>query len=148
MSATASEAGDAWYRDGLGFSCTQCGRCCGGDPGCVWISAEEITGLARHLGLKEAIFRRRYTFATGQRGVSLKDKGPRENYHCVFYDSRSGCSVYAHRPRQCRTWPFWASVVATPDTWDSSARECPGMNADTVHSAQIIASTAMDDGIA
>ena len=31
-----------WYKDGLGFQCTQCGDCCTGAPGYVWINAAEI----------------------------------------------------------------------------------------------------------
>ena len=29
-----------WYADGLPFTCTQCGDCCTGDPGYVWVTDE------------------------------------------------------------------------------------------------------------
>ena len=32
-----------WYAAGLQFGCTECGNCCAGAPGYVWISTEEIT---------------------------------------------------------------------------------------------------------
>ena len=35
-----------WYAEGLKFTCTQCGNCCTGGPGFVWISREEIRRLA------------------------------------------------------------------------------------------------------
>ena len=37
------------------------------------------------------------------------------NGDCVFFDSeRRSCKVYALRPRQCRTWPFWESNLRHP----------------------------------
>lgn len=144
----AGEAARPWYADGLRFSCTQCGRCCGGAPGDVWVSDQEIAALADYLGLDEADFRARYTRAGVERGVSLRDGGYREHFDCVFFEAGSGCTVYPLRPRQCRTWPFWQSVVATEDSWEESARDCPGMNRGTLWRAEIIASTAGNDGIA
>ena len=38
-----------WYADGLKFTCTQCGNCCSGPRGYVWITHEEIIRLAEHL---------------------------------------------------------------------------------------------------
>ena len=38
-----------WYSDGLKFECTQCGNCCTGAPGAVWISDEELHEIADHL---------------------------------------------------------------------------------------------------
>jgi len=38
------------------------------------------------------------------------------------------CGIYAVRPLQCRTWPFWDGNLASKDNWDASARRCPGMN--------------------
>ena len=34
--------------------------------------------------------------------------------------------VYAVRPRQCRTWPFWESNLATPEAWRHACTVCPG----------------------
>ena len=36
---------------------------------------------------------------------------------CIFWDKRSGCTVYPARPVQCQTWPFWPENIATPDDW-------------------------------
>ena len=44
----------------------------------------------------------------------------------MFYDRKEGCTVYAVRPRQCRTWPFWESNVATPRAWQHTCEICPG----------------------
>ena len=41
----------AWYRDGLRFECTQCGKCCTGAPGYVWLTIPEIYRIAEFLGI-------------------------------------------------------------------------------------------------
>src|SRR5205807_1713030 len=57
------------------------------------------------------------------RGRSLREKS---NGDCVFYDRSAGCTIYAVRPRQCRTWPFWESNVAKPEAWRRTCEVCPG----------------------
>jgi len=47
---------------------------------------------------------------------------------CALFESGSGCRAYAARPRQCRTWPFWARIVATPTAWQRESADCPGMD--------------------
>src|ERR1051325_11004616 len=101
---------EVWYADGLRFRCTQCGNCCTGAPGFVWVNDDEIRGIAEYLGepLEEAL--ERWTRGT-HRGRSLREKA---NGDCVFYDRKAGCTIYPVRPRQCRTWPFWQSNVTDP----------------------------------
>jgi uncharacterized protein len=41
---------EPWFKDGLHFTCTQCGKCCGGKPGYVWVNDEEIAAIAAFLG--------------------------------------------------------------------------------------------------
>jgi Fe-S-cluster containining protein len=36
--------------------------------------------------------------------------------------------VYEDRPAQCRTWPFWMSIVASRQSWEVAGRTCPGIN--------------------
>lgn len=112
-----------WYAQGLRFECTQCGRCCGGAPGYVWVNQEEIERLAATLGMKVEQFERRYVRRVGIRR-SLKELA---NGDCVFLDAHSRrCQVYAARPRQCRTWPFWDSNIRTPEAWKQTCEVCPG----------------------
>ena len=68
------------------------------------------------------------------------------NNECVFWSRDGGCGVYAARPRQCRTWPFWRAVVHSPETWKESARDCPGMNQGQLHDAASITAIASKDG--
>jgi Fe-S-cluster containining protein len=132
-----------WYRNGLRFECTQCGGCCGGGPGTIRVSEEEIATLAATLGLDDAAFRGRYTRRLRDGDISLIEK---KNHDCIFYESERGCTVYAHRPRQCRTWPFWRSLVHSPETWFEGAESCPGLNFGPLHSAEKIAEAILDDG--
>ena len=49
------------------------------------------------------------------------------NGDCVFFDGKTRkCRVYAARPRQCRTWPFWDSNIRTPEAWAATCEVCPG----------------------
>lgn len=114
-----------WYADGLRFACTQCGHCCTGTPGFVWVNDAEIAALAEHRGEPVDEVRGLYTRNEGGTRRSLKEKA---NGDCVFYDRAAGCTVYAVRPRQCRTWPFWECNTTSPEAWARAAAECPGCN--------------------
>jgi uncharacterized protein len=113
---------EPWYKDGLAFCCTRCGNCCTGQPGYVWVSAAEIEDIAASRGEDVAQAMALYTRPVGNRR-SLRE---RTNGDCVFWDRRSGCTIYGVRPTQCRTWPFWASNIATPQAWDDLRQICPG----------------------
>jgi len=116
---------DSWYADGLHFACTRCGNCCTGEPGFVWVNDDEVRALAAFRGepLEEVLGL--YTRPEGGTRRSLKEKA---NGDCVFYDREEGCTVYPVRPRQCRTWPFWACNTESPEAWAKAAATCPGMN--------------------
>jgi uncharacterized protein len=111
-----------WYKDGLRFTCTQCGDCCTGTPGFVWVNDAELAAIAEHRGETIEEVRGLYT-RLADRGLTLREKG---NGDCVFYEAGRGCTIYPVRPRQCRTWPFWESNVATPERWQQTCAICPG----------------------
>jgi uncharacterized protein len=112
-----------WYNDGLKFECTQCGDCCTGAPGYVWVTNEEIAALAGELKLPVEEFEQRFVRKVGIR-KSLIEYG---NGDCVFFDGQSRkCTVYEARPKQCRTWPFWESNIRTPAAWQHTCQVCPG----------------------
>jgi uncharacterized protein len=134
-----------WYQAGLKFTCTQCGNCCTGAPGYTWVNDSEIAAFAKKFGVDEGTFRTKYTRKVPGRGVTLKEK---PNNDCVFFERGTGCTVYAERPRQCRTWPFWHDSVDTAEHWQAQARGCPGMNHGKLHDAAKITATAADDGLA
>lgn len=137
-----------WYANGLKFTCTQCGNCCTGGPGFVWISLEEITRLAAFLQIDEREALRKYCRKAGTRWSLKERRTPQGNYDCIFLKDlpaprsphnelslgdpiplqRRGCSIYPVRPIQCRTWPFWESNLSDPKMWDFASRKCPGIN--------------------
>ena len=70
-----------WYHEGLPFTCTQCGDCCTGAPGYVWVNAEEIEAMMATLGESDRTkFERQYVRRIGVR-KSLKEY---RNGDCVF----------------------------------------------------------------
>ena len=119
-----------WYHAGLRFSCTQCGHCCTGAPGFVWVNSEEIVALALLMGLDVETFEDRYVRRVGSR-KSLREF---PNGDCVFFDDQTRkCSVYSARPRQCRTWPFWDSNLQTKEDWEHTCGVCPGSGQGELH---------------
>jgi hypothetical protein len=126
-----------WFGDGLQFTCSQCGNCCSGSPGFVWVSTEEISRLAKFLNVSEKTVIRKYCRKVG-RQYSLKErKHPQHGgYDCVFVKEIEGngghpkriCGIYEVRPLQCRTWPFWEGNLASRSAWDRAAKGCRGMN--------------------
>lgn len=112
-----------WYHQGLQFQCVGCGQCCTGEPGYVWVNEEEIAALAAALEMSREEFEGLFVRSVGER-TSLVEMS---NGDCVFFDGETRrCRVYALRPRQCRTWPFWQSNVRSVHAWQQTCRVCPG----------------------
>lgn len=121
--STTNDAELPWYEAGLRFRCSGCGNCCTGAPGYVWVNQAEVAAIAGQLGLPLEQFEARHVRPVGIRR-SLVEYA---NGDCVFFDSKSRkCDIYEHRPRQCRTWPFWKSNLATPQAWGETCEGCPG----------------------
>jgi len=132
-----SDNGEKWYRAGLHFECHQCGGCCGGFPGYVWLSSEEMVAIAEYLKTTPESFQAEYVRKAGRR-ITLIEK---PNYDCAFLERQGekiSCRIYPVRPRQCRTWPFWRPNLASPETWNDRARRCPGINRGRLHTAEEI----------
>jgi uncharacterized protein len=125
-----------WYQDGLRFKCTQCGDCCTGAPGYVWVNGQEIEQLAALVGEADAeAFEQKYVRKIGIRR-SLREF---PNGDCVFFDTETRrCGVYEARPRQCRTWPFWDSNVRTEAAWEHTCKICPGSGQGKLYSIETI----------
>lgn len=110
-----------FFDQGLRFECVQCGHCCTGAPGIVHVTPAELPPLAAALGLSSKETINRYLLPWRDGHTVQEDPDGR----CLFYDK--GCSVYAARPIQCRTWPFWLANLRSETRWERIARECPGI---------------------
>lgn len=108
----------------LRFRCTGCGGCCRG-RGNYWVetSRAEQRRIQRFLNVSSAWFRRRYltAYEDGSEGLRW------QNDRCVFLDKNERCSIYAVRPRQCRTYPFWPEAVDSRASWRATAKQCEGI---------------------
>ena len=123
-----------FYADGLRFDCTRCQRCCRLQPGYVFLSQSDLDQLAAFLELPVEEVRVRYCREVEVGGVSRLSLQEHANYDCVFW-GEGGCSVYAARPLQCRSFPFWPSQLADAESWRMAAQDCPGVTLGPLHSA-------------
>lgn len=122
--STEGSATDApWYAGGLAFECTQCGNCCTGGPGAVWVTDDDLRAMAEVRGVSYGEILLQHTrIVNGQR--SLREFA---NGDCTFFNPRTRrCEVYAARPAQCRTWPFWSQNLQSPADWERVQTVCPG----------------------
>jgi uncharacterized protein len=128
---------DVFYSNGLRFECTRCSRCCRHTPGYVFLSSKDADALARATGTTRKEFLETYCRKIDLgivTRVSLKEKA---NLDCIFWEN-GGCSQYAARPLQCRSFPFWSATVSSREEWDIHARDCPGMNMGPLHTRREI----------
>ncbi|MDJ0784461.1 MAG: YkgJ family cysteine cluster protein [Desulfosarcinaceae bacterium] len=110
-----------FFDQGLRFDCVQCGHCCTGDPGIVFVSAADLSRLAIHLQLSIDAVIQRY-LSPWRDSYTIREA---IDGRCLFYDQ--GCAIYRVRPTQCRTWPFWPNNLRSQSRWKQVAKRCPGI---------------------
>lgn len=114
---------EVWYRNGLRFSCQQCGQCCWdkGEYTQVYVEGDDLRRMAAYLDLYPDAFYKR--FAKRSEGFDvLRSRGGA----CILL--RGGrCRVYPVRPRQCRTWPFWVENLRRHVWYGEVRKRCPGV---------------------
>ncbi len=124
-----------WYRDGLRFECTQCGACCSGEPGYVWVDDEEIEAMAAELELGRDEFESKFVRQVG----SQKSLTEYPDGDCILLDPETRkCLVYGGRPTQCGTWPFWDSTLTKKRDWKETCEVCPGAGTGKLYSLEQI----------
>jgi uncharacterized protein len=130
-----------FYEQGLKFSCRKdCSKCCGGSPGFVFITEEEIDTIHKVLGLDRQTFLDNYTKDAGGR-ISLLDVED-DNWNCILL-KEGKCSIYQHRPLQCRTFPFWPHNIISKRDWNKASLECPGIGEGRHYTMEEIDSISM-----
>ncbi len=106
-------------------ACAACGgACCTGERGEIWIDREEILALSELLGEPEEVVIGCY-LRRERTGYTIKERQVPEGYACWFLDPQSGgCGIYAARPKQCRSFPFWPLFKSRPQLLEAA---CPGV---------------------
>ena len=115
---------DVWWKEGLKFGCTACGRCCQNE-GEVWLDSDEFADLSTNLKEDPKVVLDKYAEKTMSGWVKLKNQvsdDPKINDRCIFLgDDGKQCSIYESRPIQCRTYPFWPRLLSSPTEWEKEA---------------------------
>lgn len=135
MDANPERDAAPWWGGGLRFECMGCGRCCRGAPGGIFMLPDEERRIAAHVGVPVEELRRRFE-TTRWRFPSLRETS---GGRCIMNDGNGRCGIYPCRPVECRTWPFWPELLASPEAWARAARRCPGMDCGALWSAEEIA---------
>ena len=106
------------------FECQAgCTNCCT-QNGHVYLTEEDIGGMAGRLGMTREAFEGRY--------VNSKDDQPRLNMklaeRCHFLEE-GRCRIHQVKPLQCRVFPYWPENVRTKRAWHGLRKYCPGVGA-------------------
>jgi Fe-S-cluster containining protein len=98
---------------------------------------DEVEKIAALRGMSPDEFGRKYVRRVGLRYSLIEDARNR----CVMLGDDDRCTVYAARPSQCCTFPFWTSAMKTEKTWNALKEFCPGVDTGPVHSIDEIRAT-------
>lgn len=112
-----------WFSEGLRFKCTECGKCCTGSPGYVFLSQNDLQRLAKHFSLSDEEFSHTYTRHVENNLALIDLPGSGD---CIFL-KENRCSVYESRPIQCRTFPWWIHNLREPEDWKEASKYCEGI---------------------
>ena len=101
----------------------------------MFLSKSDVSRISVALNMKPDEFTQAYCrwvpAKNGEMHLSLREKS---NYDCIFWAVETGsdtdgrCSIYKERPLQCRTFPFWPSMLMSSKSWLSVAEDCPGID--------------------
>lgn len=117
---------EPFHADGLRFACARCSACCRGEPGYVFLTRPDLERLAARFGLALSRFSAEYCIVVDMGDslrLSLKE---RRNHDCSLW-GEGGCRAYDDRPLQCKTYPFWDSVIREESDWIREGADCPGI---------------------
>jgi Fe-S-cluster containining protein len=106
----------------LRFTCQPgCTNCCD-QRGFVYLTEGDLVRAAAFVGLPAAEFEKRYVYRTRN---YLRLRKPARS-QCHFLQGH-GCAIHPAKPTQCRTFPFWPSLVEDAREWKQAAAYCPGI---------------------
>ena len=108
--------------DELRFACQPgCTNCCN-VKGYVYLTEVDLVNAAAFIGMTPADFEAKYIYRTRH---SLRLRKPRGS-QCHFLRD-AACSIHPAKPTQCRTFPFWPDLIEDRQSWQATARFCPGI---------------------
>ena len=109
-------------------ACGGCGgACCTGESGFIWINEAEISALASLLKISKNELKERYLYRLDGR-YSIAEKPYNDGAACVFFDEiNKNCSIYAARPQQCKSFPFWDRYKGLDADLNELCAECNGV---------------------
>ncbi len=126
ISDSEQTSGSKKDKAAFSFRCSACGKCCQGE-GSVYFTAQDLENIYSYLqynneSQKKDLYKK--LIQKHSNGYYTHEaNGP-----CVLLDENKRCSVYPVRPLQCRTFPFWPSVFASPEDLSTTKKECPGIS--------------------
>lgn len=80
------------------IDCLACGNCCKTLE--VVVDQSDIARISRIKGMSISEFARRYVRSTADNALVLKSSP------CVFLGEGNACTIYEHRPKACRDFPY------------------------------------------
>jgi hypothetical protein len=98
------------------------------EPGYVFMTIDEMTAMADHLGQRLPDFRSSFDIewdASMKRWAIDATSGR----GCPLLTEDLRCSVHPVKPAQCRTFPFWRELLGDEESWEAAKKYCPGMDA-------------------
>lgn len=110
-----------FFDQGLRFECRQCGDCCTGAPGTIYVAPDEIGRISDYLHcpadttIEQFLYPYKDSFSIREDSFG----------NCLFYKGK--CDIYPVRPFQCRSFPFWFNNVRSLEHWKAAGRLCPGI---------------------
>ncbi|MCD6246310.1 YkgJ family cysteine cluster protein [candidate division WOR-3 bacterium] len=139
---------EAYLISNVKFQCVEeCHKCCSGSPGIILVTEEEIETISDFLSIEKTEFIKTYiriiknyysvNFGFIDRAYSLKENAEND---CIFLKN-GRCSIYPARPAQCKTYPFWPSIVSSQSSWKSEKTFCPGIGRGKIYTKEEIENT-------
>jgi uncharacterized protein len=121
-----------FFDQGIHFECQQCGVCCTGDPGIIYVGKDELARISEYLSVQVSFFIEKYLYPI-KNGYSIREHA---DGRCFFYEN--GCTIYPVRPNQCKTYPFWFENLRSAKKWKRICKECPGIGCGPLYSKEQI----------
>lgn len=103
------------------IDCLQCANCCK-TTGPLFTD-RDISRIAKHLGMKEAVFIKHYLRIDEEEDFVLQQTP------CTFLGPDNLCSIYEHRPKACAAYPHTqqTNVLGILQLTQKNATICPAV---------------------